>query len=279
MGYVVLQKDLEPPPIEKMKAAFHGVPGLTAADAMLMCKHSMGILVRELKQEQALQVQAGLAAQGIETAIAEQSELPALPPMRHLMRVECTADALIIYDPLGNKFPLDWQDVMLVAAGRVAVIEFKRVSTPAMPTMDQGGGLGVIDELLFKNSGFQVRGAQVPYPEPNYETKEEHHQRWMAEIVIRGGGLRYNLEAEQPTQLLFFYLGDRRTNDVSENFKLLVQDICQYAPEAALNRGAYYLREGNPTGFVYSGKNVFYDELTWLLWKLSARGQDASEPE
>jgi hypothetical protein len=272
MGYVVLQKGLEAPPIENMKAAFHGVPGLTPADALMMCQHSTGILARGLDQAQAQQIQAGLAAQGIETEIADQGDLPVLPPMRHVTRVECTADALMIFDPLGNKFPLDWRDIMLVAAGRVAVVEFKRVGTPAgLPIQETvDNGLGVIDDLLFKNSGFRPPGARMVYPGAvNYETKEEHHQRWTAEIVIRGGGLRYNLEAEQPLQPLFGYLGERRTNDVTENFKLLVQDICQSAPEAALNRGAYYLREGNPLGFVYSGKNVFYDEMTWLLWRLN----------
>ena len=67
MGYVVLQKGLEAPPFENMKAAFQGVPGLTPADALMMCKHSLGILARGLDQQQAQQIQAGLAAQGIET--------------------------------------------------------------------------------------------------------------------------------------------------------------------------------------------------------------------
>jgi hypothetical protein len=274
MGNVVLQKGLEAPPKDKMKAAFHGVPGLTPADAMMMCKNSLGILVRGLGQEQAQQVQAALAAQGVETEVVDQAELPALPPMRHVTRVDCTAESLMIFDPLGRSFPLNWSDIMLVAAGKVSVIEFKRVSTLSAMSSDPsaGMGLGIVDDLLFKNSGFRPPGDRtVISTEPNYETKEEHHQRWTAEIVIRGGGLRYNFDADQPLQPLFSYLRDRRTDDVTENFKLFVQDLCQSAPAAALNRGAYYLREGDTSTFVYSSKNSFYDEMTWLLWRLKSQ--------
>ena len=94
MAYVILQKGLEAPPLEQMKAAFRGLSSLTPADAAMMCRHSMGILVRGIEQDEARQIQGSLAAQGIETEVVEQSALPALPPMRHLTRVECTPDAL-----------------------------------------------------------------------------------------------------------------------------------------------------------------------------------------
>lgn len=267
--------------MEKVKSALVGVPGLTAADAAMMCRHSLGILARGLSREQAQQIQAQLAAQGIETGIADQAALPALPPMRHAIRVDCTTDALEIYDPVGHKFPLGWNDIMLVAAGKVAVTEFKRVSMPMSLPADQGRALGIVDELLFSNTNFpNVSRASVTQGEPlHYESREEHHQRWMVEVVIRGGGLRYNFEAEQALAPLFLYLGDRRTDDVTTNFKLLVQDICRGATQAAVNRGAYYLREGNVNAFAYETKNAFYDEMTWLLWKLSADGQAAGEPE
>jgi hypothetical protein len=270
MAYVVMQKGMEPPQVEQLKAAFRGIPGLTPADAAMMCKHSVGILVRGVEQNEAQQIQASLAAQGIESEVVEQSALPALPPMRHLMQVECTPDALMIHDPAGRSFPLAWRDIMLVAAGNVGVIDFKRTSTPAVLPMD-GGSLGTIDQILFENSGLpQMSIPRVAYVDPNYETREMHHQRWMAEVVIRGGGLRYNLEAEAAGQPLFHYLAKRRTDDVTKNFQLVVQDICQYAPEAAVNRGAYYLREGNAAAFAYPSKNVFYDEMIWLLWRLRA---------
>ena len=157
-----------------------------------------------------------------------------------------------------------------VAAGNVGVIDFKRTSTPAILPVDQGA-LGTIDQILFKNSGLpQISVPHVAYADPNYESREEHHQRWMAEVVIRGGGLRYNLEADHALQPLFLCLGERRTDDVGRNFQLLVQDICQHAPQAAVNRGAYYLREGNAEAFAYPRKNIFYDEMIWLLWRLRA---------
>jgi hypothetical protein len=272
MAYVVLQKGMEAPPMEQLKAAFRCVPGLTPADAAMMCKNSLGILLRGVDQNEAQQIQASLAAQGVETEVVEQSALPVLPPMRHVTQVECTPEALMIHDPVGRSFPLAWRDIMMVAAGSVGVIDFKRTSTPSVLPMDQGS-LGTIDELLFKNTGLpQLNIPHTAYADPHYETREVHHQRWTAEVVIRGGGLRYNLEADQALQPLFLYLKERRTDDMTQNFQLLVQDICQFAPGAAVNRGAYYLREGNAAAFAYPTKNAFYDEMVWLLWQLAGEG-------
>jgi len=73
---------------------------------------------------------------------------------------------------------------------------------------------------------------------------------------------------DRPISLLFQYLGDRRTADLATNFKLVVQDLTTNAPEAAVNRGAYYLRENSAVPFNYPTKKAFYDEMTWLLWKM-----------
>jgi hypothetical protein len=268
MPYVVMQKGLEPPRVEQLKAAFRGIPGLTPMDAPIMCKDAFGILVRGFEEGPANQLQAALAAQGVEVEVVDQVALPVLPPMRHVTRVECTPDALTIYDPLGNGFPLAWNNILLIAAGKVMVVEFTRKSTPPiMP--DQGGGLGVIDDLLFRNSGLPLqRNSRMPYPEANYHTTEEHNERWTVEIIIKGAGLRYNMEGEAAGQLLFKYLGERQTEDMAVNFKLLVQDLCRFAPETAINRGAYYLREDHAAAFKYPSKNAFYEEMVWLLWRL-----------
>jgi hypothetical protein len=264
MGYVVLQKGLEPPGMEQMKQAFRGVPGLTPTDAAMMCKNSLGVLVRGIDEPEARQIQAALAAQGVETEVAEQAALPVLPQARHLSRVECTPDTLMIHDPLERTFPLAGKDILLIAAGRVGVIEFERTNTAGSPSQS---GIQVVDQFLFRpgSGSYATR-----YPQPNYETHEEHRLHWIVEVVIRGGGLRYNIEAENAQQPVFLYLGNRRTNDLAENFKLLVQDLCRLAPAAAINRGAYYLREGNAAAFTYSSKGMFYDEMTWLLWKLQS---------
>jgi len=109
---------------------------------------------------------------------------------------------------------------------------------------------------------------QTPYPAPNYETTEVRSEKWWLEVVIAGGGLRYHMAGERAKQPLFQYLAERRTEDLPTNFKLLVQDMCRFAPGVTINRGTYYLRENNPDALVYPSKKAFNEEMIWLLWQL-----------
>lgn len=255
MAFLLLQKGLEAPGMEQMKAAFRGVPGLTPMDAAMMCRNSLGILARGLDAETAQLLQANLSAEGVETDIAEQSALPVLPPMRHITKLDCVPEGLRIHDPSGNSFLLEGKDIMLIAAGKVSVIEFKRTNTVTM--QDPDAGLRIIDDLLFEKSGLPLRPSLMTVsPDSSYHTEEVHRQKLITDIVIRGGGLRYNMEV-----------------DVADNFAASIQYICKSAPGAAVNRGAYYFREGNPAAFSYPSKNAFYDEMIWLLWRL--KGQEA----
>jgi hypothetical protein len=62
------------------------------------------------------------------------------------------------------------------------------------------------------------------------------------------------------------------THDPAANFTLLVQDLAKYAPHAQLNRGAHHLREGVAEALRYPSKNAFFEEITWLLWRLRQAG-------
>jgi hypothetical protein len=247
----VMQKNLEPPTTEQLKLAFCSVPGLTAVDAAMLGRDAFGILARSFEPERAQALQSALAAQGVETEVVDDASLPALPELRIVHRLDSTPDALMICDPLGRSFPLPWKGVMLIAAGKVRMTEFKTVDVPH-PAISYGG------------YGRRGESAVVVH----HETHEEHNDRWLLEVVITGGALRYSIVADRPLSLLFQYLGDRRSVDLAANFKLVIQDLTANAPEAAVNRGAYYLRENSAQPFYYPTKKAFYDEMTWLLWKM-----------
>jgi hypothetical protein len=247
----LMQKNLEPPTMEQLKQAFCSVPGLTAVDAAMLSRDAFGILARSFEPERAQKLQSALAAQGVETEIVEDASLPALPDLRIVHRLDSTPDALMICDPLGRSFPLPWKNVMLIAAGKVRMTEFKTIDVPH-PVISYGG------------YGRRGESAVVIH----HETHEEQNDRWLLEVVITGAALRYSIVADRPLSLLFQYLGDRRTVDLATNFKLVVQDLIANAPEAAVNRGAYYLRENSAEPFYYPMKKAFYDEMTWLLWKM-----------
>src|SRR5580693_8641542 len=129
MSCSVMQKNLEPPTMEQLKQAFCKVPGLTAVDAAIFSRDAFGILARSFEPERAQALRSALAAQGVETEVVEDASLPVLPEARLVHRIDCTPDALVIYDPLGRSFPLKWENVMLIAAGRVNLVEFKDIRT------------------------------------------------------------------------------------------------------------------------------------------------------
>src|SRR4051812_43591114 len=98
MAYAVLQKTLEPPSIDKLKRAFRNVPGLAPADASIIGNDAFGILVKGFESERATAMQSALAVEGVETIVVADSELPQLPQIKFVSRVDCTPEALMIYD-------------------------------------------------------------------------------------------------------------------------------------------------------------------------------------
>jgi hypothetical protein len=256
MPYAVMQKSLEPPSIEQLRAAFRGVPGLTEADAHILGQDAFGILVKHFTFENATALQTALAAQGVETEVLEEGLLPELPPVRFVMRVDCVPDALMIYDPLGRSFPLAWDQILLIAAGKVAMDEFKQVRTQA---------------LVVQHSQHETS--------ETITTKEQWNDRLLLEIVVSRAVLRYSITADKCPGPLFEYLGTRRTDDLANNFALLTQDLIRFAPQATINQGAYYLRENCEKPFYYHSKSAFYEEMTWLLWQLSLQGDKSNEAQ
>src|SRR6185503_5743688 len=135
MRYAVLQTDLNPPAIDRLQRAFKSVPGLTAGDAFIIGRDAFGILVKDLSEEQAATLRGTLRIEGVETEIVEHSLLPALPPTHFVRQMECTPENLLIFDPLGRPFTLEWQHVMCIAAGAVRLTEFvqKQHEVPPLP--------------------------------------------------------------------------------------------------------------------------------------------------
>ena len=248
MRYAVMQKSLEPPSVEQLQKAFRSVPGLTAADAHILGNDAFGILVKNFSDEDAATLQNALATEGVETEIVPETTLPAMPPAKFVTRAECGRDALMIYDPAGRKFPVEWQHVMLVAAGCVRLTDFKRVETTKNVTRLDWQGYPHTETVTEAN------------------TREERNEHLGLEIVLSRAVLRYSITADK---FNFGYLGERRSKNLPENFALLVQDLAKFAPHAAVNRGAFYLREKTDQIFPYPSKNAFFEEIIWLLWQLA----------
>ncbi len=252
MNYAVMQTGANPPSAEQLRNAFLQVPGLTAMDVSILGKDACGVLVRGFELERASTLQSALAAQGVESEVVVEGALTELPPGRQLTKVEFTAEALRIDDLLGRTFPLAWNTVLIIAAGRTRLTEFKTdlVDKMVMSGADRDFALKMVTES---------------------QTREEQNDHWLLEIITRGAALRYRVVADRPESLLLFQcLGERRGKDAGANLSLFVRELSRFAPAAVLNHGAYCMREDGDASFCYPSQTAFYREITWLLWMVSA---------
>ena len=247
MRYAVLQTDLNPPAIDQLRRAFRSVPGLTAADATILGNDAFGILVKNLSEQQAGAMQGALRIEGIETEIVDQKFLPELPRTHLVRRMDCAPEHLTIYDPLGRTFALEWNHVVIVAAGAVKLTDFVKEQKARPVTRYHGDGASAVE---------------IEY---DTVTREERNFHMLGEVVIAGGALRYSFTADK---FNFAGLGERNMGSMVANFSLFVRDLIQFSPNVVLNRGAEAMRANATEVLSYPSKNAFYEEIVWMLWQM-----------
>jgi len=247
MPYAILQTDLTPSSLDQLKRAFRTVKFLTEVDAYTLGSDAFGIIVKNLEADRAAALQSALRAEGVETEIADQRALPEMPATKFVSRLDCLPDGLLIYDPLGRSFRLEWGHILMIAAGSVRLTEFAWVEKIRYETRYDWQGHPRVE---------QVR---------DVSTKEEQNFHLVLEIILTRAVGRYSVTADR---FNFACLGERQTNSLPENFALLVRDLIRFAPQAALNRGALHLRENSWELFTYPSKNAFFEEIIWLLWRM-----------
>jgi hypothetical protein len=247
MRYAVLQKELVAPDLEALKRACRVLPTLRDIDAQNMFQDAYGILIKGLDVLDASALQDALQAEGIVTIVIDESELPIIPPAKVIRQIEFLPAHLNMYDPMGRVFALPWQDIMLIAAGDVHVQEFRKAKTSYEDHRENSTGAG------HDNSGEK-------------RLRNEANQHWMLEIFLVGGIARYTISGET---FDFAYLEERYANSLQTNFCTLIQDLIEFAPHAGLNRGAYMATQNVEELFNYPSKPTFYEELVWMLWRIS----------
>ena len=251
MSFAVLQTTLEIPPVESLKRAFRHTKFLTPLDAFAIARDGFGVLVHRLSLENASALQGALRTEGIETEIVAETDLVPLPAAKFTNRLDCTPGSLVIYDPLGRDFNVEWQHILLVAAGNVLITEMKRVEKQTPP-----------------------RNVDEYHDEPptiEYVTKEQRVEKIMLEIFLSRAVLRYCLNID--SRIPFRYLEGRAGQNLAANISLVLQDMAQFGSHIAFNRGAFYFREKKPDAFSYPSKNSFYEETSWLLWQMKKAGK------
>src|ERR1039458_3881212 len=225
MSCAVMQTDPDPPSADQIKNAFAQVPELTAMDAAILGRNAFGVLAKGFDLAQASAMQAALAAQGVGTEVVEEAALTELPAPRQLTKVEFTPEALRIEDLLGRSFPLEWNNISVIAAGRARLVDFKTEMVERLRAVSEGRHFTM--KLVTQA-----------------ETTEEQNDHWLLEIITGGAALRCRAMADQPEAMLLFQcLGERRGRDPAGNLTLFVQELAKFAPAAVFNHGAFFMRE------------------------------------
>jgi hypothetical protein len=255
--YALLAKTIEPPTPEILVRAFRGVPGLAAADALIAAQSISAILMRGLTADQVLALSAGFKDQGIQTETVPESSLPVLPPARLIRSVEFGATHLKIHEACGRRCEFEWDQVGLLAAGKVQEVKIQRTRREWK-------------EVKTDHIGIPLGHVHVAIPIRVVETKSEYRSResdqWglRLEILKTGGAARFVVEAEN------FQFGDLACDasaDVQSDFCFLVKELAARASNSARNRGVAAIMAGAPAPVCYLRRAAFQNEMIWMLWQ------------
>jgi len=244
--YAIAQKDMTPPSVEQMIRAFQALPELTRTDAVRLTRDAFGILVRNLPGDRARLLQRALVAEGVETDIVNQADLPELPGVKRLSHAAVSDGGISFSDMHGRSARVIWNNVLLVAAGRVNT--GRRKSRTRYTTKVRVGYRGSVTKTVVA------------------EKKYERGSEWklLLDIVVARPRARLRVQGDR---FNYAYLGSRRQSQRWANFSLLGLDVVNRSKRAGLNMGAASLLDDPRTTYDYPNIGTFEEEMTWLLWK------------
>jgi hypothetical protein len=244
--FAVVQKELAGPTADQLKKAFKSFSNWTDADAVRLAVGARGILMNHLGQDAARALQTAFQAEGIGVMIVAENDLPKLPLCQSLHRVDLWPQAFVVYDPFGRPTEIAWQKITLVAAGAAQNFEINKTHTE------------FIRSQLSAVSGVRHKGKDQT------GRKIEAKSQLLLEILLAQSAIRYQIDAAHFT---FKHVIDRPGLSMEETFVWLVREICRNAPQAVLNAGARTLCQGRQVVPAYTNRQVFMDEMVWLLWR------------
>ena len=117
MTYALMQTSMEAPPVEVLRKAFHASDTLSAADAVFAADDAYGILARDLIGDDAQNIAASLASDGIEVELVAEGDLPRLPEPQLFMGFQFQPDFIRLMNARGEHTDVPYRGIRLVAVG------------------------------------------------------------------------------------------------------------------------------------------------------------------
>lgn len=117
MTYALMQTTMEAPSVEALRKAFRSSTMMTAADAVFAADDAYGILARDLTAEDAQNIAASLAADGVEVELVAEAELPRLPEPLLFVGFQFHEDFLRLLNAMEEPTDVPYRGIRLLAVG------------------------------------------------------------------------------------------------------------------------------------------------------------------
>ena len=248
--YAVLQMSLDQPiPREALEAAVMSTQTLAKPDCARLLRELFGIVAEKISQDDALGLQAGLRAQGIETEVIDEANLPKLPVPHHPQSFAVSSEGVTVtdYTGQGTLFPIS--TFVYAAGGHVK--HLTNVPEHKLEWVQKSvGGKGVrnVVEVVTERELKEVLEFRIEF----YITQDPFRFQCVLDDKT---ALRAN---DQILKL--------RDRDQLDN---LLLNLASTLPPDQVNLGIQKVAAGED--FLYPSVHAFEEGIVWSLYRL-ARG-------
>jgi hypothetical protein len=240
------------------------VTGSHPTDAMQWVARAPGIWRQPLSEDQAKALLDGLYKLEVPAEARTLEVLPNLSPPRTIHDAACLPEGFRVKGLRGEPTHwVPWDRLELIAAGRIDQEDEFREVTP--PGWVQAAATGLNAILRRPQVVARRRRALRITRDP------------VAEVILVRRDPQLALRIVS-TQMSYASLGDRRKSASSENFPLLLAEICTRAEQAYITPSTRAFLEGKDDECLFPSSQALLDYATHrLLWSWYRRDRDADQ--
>ncbi|MFN0056764.1 MAG: hypothetical protein ACKV0T_31860 [Planctomycetales bacterium] len=240
-----------PDDVADLSEVLSEVLGLHATDAMIHARAAPGILPDRLSREQSERLAQAISDSGLQAAAIPVGEIPTFDHVPMVHHARCAPAGLEILELHGRpQGAIPWSDVELVSVGQVPREGTRHFAPQEMQT---------------------VRAARRTGP----STLETPLSPGPQALIIAAGP--FPVLRIDHKQMNYEYLGERKTDSATGNFRMFLDDVVSCAPAAYLTPATRaYLRHGSVADYSFESA----DELvrSTVLHLLLHRREAGSNP-
>lgn len=246
--YAVLQISLEYTiSREVLESVILATEGLAKPDCARLQRDILGIVAGGLSQNDALGLQAGLRAHGIETEVVSESDLPSLPAPHHPQSFAVTSEGVIVTDYAGQDRLFPIETFVFAAGGHVKHVEM--LPQRNMEFVQKYVARGEFRNVL----------EMVPEKQPKEITE------FRVEFYFTEEPFRFQSILGEKT-IVRAYGEVLKLRDQNQLDSLLLK-LANTLPSDQVNLGIKKVADGEE--FLYPSVHAFEEEIVWSFYRMA----------